>query len=272
MVFRDQESVSALDWGPIYAALIGAAAGLAGLFKGLKTYESEQKSKRKDVIFPLLEEFDKSKEMEYAKNILDGRNLNPEQGWKYPKGYYNRNDLAIILRDSKPTFGIDDLGEVAIRHSFDALLDFFCKLEYLLNINLVRVEEIEYFRYYLDIAAGEASIVKYVKYGKFPLEFKRLSPDVTVNDSNTKPEDKTPIFTKVEDQYLYDISKNEYLKPYMVGYNLGLSHTNLEEHELVKQRPPPFILGDSSTLELTDSGKEFISHRKSPTTNDPNLP
>jgi len=133
--------------------LIGAAAGLAGLFKGLKTYKSEQKSKRKDIIFPLIEEFDKSKEMEYAKNILDNRNLNPEQGWKYPLGYYNKYDLAIILRMNSE--GINDLGEVAIRHSFDALLDFFCKLEYLLNINLVNAEEIEYFKYYVDIAAGE---------------------------------------------------------------------------------------------------------------------
>lgn len=88
--------------------------------------------------------------MEYAKNILDGRNLNPEQGWKYPLGYYSKYDLAIILR-ADPN-GIDDLGEVAIRRSFDALLDFFCKLDYLLNINLVKVEEIEYFSYYVKLA------------------------------------------------------------------------------------------------------------------------
>ena len=139
--------------------------------------------------------------------------------------------------------------------------------EYLLNINLVNVEEIEYFKYYVDIAAGEAPIVKYVERNKFPLHFKRLSQGVIVNHSDTEPEHGTSVFTKIEDRYLHDISKKEHLKPYMVGYNLGLSPdqtisviSNLEKQELVKQRPPPLIEGDSSTLELTDKGKEFISH------------
>jgi hypothetical protein len=146
--------------------------------------------------------------MEYAKRILDSRNLIPEQGWKYPLGYYNKYNLAIILRPN-PQNGINDLGEVAIRHSVDAFLDFFCKLEYLLNINLVKAEEIEYFTYYVDIAAWDAPIVKYATRYKFPLHFDRLSPDVIINRSNTEPEHETHVFTKIEDQYLYDISKDE---------------------------------------------------------------
>ena len=72
----------------------------------------------------------------------------------------------------------------------------------------------------------------------------------------------TSMFTKNEDKYLHYLSKKEDPKPYMVGYNLGLSpdQTISVISNLEKQRPPPLIEGDSSTLELTDKGKEFISH------------
>ena len=83
----------------------------------------------KDVILPLIKELDESKEMMYAKNILYEYYIKPEQCWKYPDDYYNIRNLSLILRYHEPKVIIDP-GEAAIRKSFDALLDFFTKLEY----------------------------------------------------------------------------------------------------------------------------------------------
>jgi hypothetical protein len=158
-----------IDNTAIISTIIGAAAGLGGLFWGLYTYKKEQLLKRKDILFPLIKELDEeSKVIIYAKNILDDRNIKPEQGWKYPDDYYNIENLEIILRYHKPK-GIIDPGEVAIRRSFDALLDFFCKLEYLRKIKLIKAEEIEYFNYYIKKAADEPSVISYVRNYNFPL-------------------------------------------------------------------------------------------------------
>jgi hypothetical protein len=158
-----------IDNTAIISTIIGAAAGLGGLFWGLYTYKKEQLLKRKDILFPLIKELDEeSKEIRYAKNILDDRNIKPEQDWKNPDDYYNIENLEIILRYHKPK-GISDPGEVAIRRSFDALLDFFCKLEYLRKIKLIKAEEIEYFNYYIKKAADEPSVICYVRNYTFPL-------------------------------------------------------------------------------------------------------
>jgi hypothetical protein len=152
----------------IISTIIGAAAGLGGLFWGLYTYRKEPLLKRKDVLFPLIKELDESKEIMYAKKILDDINIKPEQCWIYPNDYYNKENLERILRYHEPK-GIIDPGEYAIRMSFDALLDFFCKLEYLRKIKLIKPEEIDYFKYYINKAAAEPSVIRYVSKYNFPL-------------------------------------------------------------------------------------------------------
>lgn len=262
------------DIASIIAAGIGAAAGLGGLSWGLYTYKGEQNSKRKGILFPLIEEFDKSKEMEFAKGILDGKNIKPKWDWKYPWGYYKKSNLSIILRNHKPD-GIDDLGEVAIRYSFDALLDFFCKLEYLLKIKLVKPEEVDYFTYYTKIAANEEPIRSYINYYDFPLGgllSKHLSrSNKDHNGEQARSNNPNPEIKDQRLQYLKEVTKSTIpIQPYLVGNKLGLTPdrteeiiTYLEEKGLIRRRPPSFQEGDSSKLEITDQGNEIISSGKS---------
>lgn len=160
------EKTDGLDVTTIISTSIAAVAGLAAFIWGMYTYRKEQHIKRKDIVFPLIEEFDRSPEMKYAKEILDDR---PVFGscWKYPNDYYHKQSLQLILRShDKP---ITDPGEDAIRRSFDSLLDFFCKLEYLLGIKLIKHEELYYFKYYIWKAADEQSVIDYMINYEFPL-------------------------------------------------------------------------------------------------------
>ena len=64
---------------------------------------------------------------------------------------------------------ITDIGEVAIRDSFDSLLLFFAKLEYLVKINHIRLKYIDYFMYYINRASNDKAIRRYIHYYDFPL-------------------------------------------------------------------------------------------------------
>jgi hypothetical protein len=68
--------------------------------------------------------------------------------------------------------GIINPKMIEIRESFDTLLDFFCKLEYLLSIGLLKYEELTYFKYYIDRAAENNSVVNYIRMYEFPLNGK----------------------------------------------------------------------------------------------------
>jgi hypothetical protein len=85
--------------------------------------------------------------------------------------YYNKKNLLLILRDHD-VIPIYDDGESAIRGSFDTLLDFFVKLEYLLSIKIIKKGEIEYFKYYIDKAADEPPVIEYINKYKFLLRGK----------------------------------------------------------------------------------------------------
>jgi hypothetical protein len=161
------EGTEGIDITTIISTSIAAVAGLAAFIWGMYTYRKEQHIKRKDIVFPLIEEFDRSPELKYAKEILDDR-IVFESCWKYPKDYYHKESLLLMLRShsDKP---ITDPGEDAIRRSFDSLLDFFCKLEYLLRIKLIKPEELYYFKYHITKAADEPSVIKYMKKYEFPL-------------------------------------------------------------------------------------------------------
>jgi hypothetical protein len=149
------------DITPIIAALIAGAVALAGFFWGLITYKKDQNLRRKDVIFPLINEFDESKNMKIAKYLLDDKKIERGPDWEWPDEFYRKQYLSIILRDHKEK-EIKDAGEFAIRESFDALLDFFLKLEYLLETEIIKQKEIIYFKYYLDKISDEKAVIKYI--------------------------------------------------------------------------------------------------------------
>lgn len=62
---------------------------------------------------------------------------------------YHKTTLDQILRPDQDDPVLDQ-GENAIRQSFDALLDFFGKLGYLISVGLMKENEVLYFGYYLN--------------------------------------------------------------------------------------------------------------------------
>lgn len=92
--------------------------------------------------------------------------------------YENPMDLSDILRNHEDR-DVTASDEIAIRMSFDSLLDFFVKLEYLLSLNLIKKTEMEYFDYYIKKTVENAAVVRYMKTYKFPLKGK-LNPSLNV--------------------------------------------------------------------------------------------
>ena len=95
--------------------------------------------------------------------------------------------FAVVKENEKLNLsygaGIINPKIIEIRKSFDGLLDFFCKLEYLLGIGLLKYEELSYFNYYIERAADNHSVVNYVRMYEFPLNGKlnrNLSISTTV--------------------------------------------------------------------------------------------
>jgi hypothetical protein len=153
--------------------LIAAIAGVTGLFWAVFQYRQGQIERRKTTLFELVEDFDSSDAIKPAKMILDDYYLNSQDGWQVKSDrYYGRENLKLILRDHK-TQPVSDPGEIAIRDSFDALLDFFSRLGYLMDIKLVKKKELTYFRYYIERAKTNPAVKQYTGIYEFPL-FQKL--------------------------------------------------------------------------------------------------
>jgi hypothetical protein len=154
-----------IDW-------ILASAGLAGLIWGIFTYKAAQATKRADTLLPLIEEFDDNKsEMFVAKEILDDKTIKAnalDDKTDDPTEYDIGNLDVYVLRydDDQHTF---TTSEEKIRKSFDSLLDFFCKLDYLLETKILRKHEIRYFDYYINRVVKINAVVNYAKAYQFPL-------------------------------------------------------------------------------------------------------
>jgi hypothetical protein len=158
---------------------------VVGTIFGLITYNKNQTLKRQEIILPLIKEFDEYESLRYAKLILDDFTLNPKQDPEKreyrnikSEGYYSKKNLSIILRYHRTTntTGIEsvdkpvyDQGEQDIRDSFSALLDFFGKLGYLLDIRAITKKEIRYFQYYIEKSKNNDAIIRYARLYEFQM-------------------------------------------------------------------------------------------------------
>lgn len=120
--------------------LLGIATFLIGFLiykKGIAEYRNSNKVKRAEFLEKLIQDFN-GDALKVAKYVLDDFEV---------KGRYGE-ELPVILRNHK-TKDINDKTEVEIRASFDMLLDFFIKLSYYRQNDLITREELIYFRYYI---------------------------------------------------------------------------------------------------------------------------
>jgi len=154
----------------LVGTLIPTAVGAAGLYNALKTYKDGQVLKRKDLIIPLIDEFDNSEDLFLAKAILDDFTCNiPPSGTKNQIlkdlfnmsqddfEYYKRSNLRKFLRYHRDPKAepVTDFKERAVRRSFDSMIYFFFKLQYLHRIGLLDKKELYYFKYYMNLAFQE---------------------------------------------------------------------------------------------------------------------
>jgi|SRR5919112_6715034 hypothetical protein len=142
--------------------------GIGGFIWGIFTYNKAQNVKKAEIIFPLIKEFDECRTMDYAKDILDEKIITIRSDhFPYTFTRYDQSDLKYLLRNHQE--GDIEEKESKVRKSFDSLLDFFCKLDYLLEIKLIEKREILYFRYYVDKVVNDVYVIKYIDIYKFPL-------------------------------------------------------------------------------------------------------
>jgi hypothetical protein len=183
--------------------LISAVVGVITLYQAVNTYKENQIAKRKDIIFPLIDEFDNSEDLFLAKAILDDFtcNIPPFKStnefllkfWNMSTEdfqYYNKYNLKNFLRvhwDPKVE-RITDTRERAIRRSFDVMIYFFFKLQYLYSIGILKENELYYFRFYFNLLINHTndSVIKYINdYGlQLDMEFVNLVLDI--NNKNFK--------------------------------------------------------------------------------------
>jgi hypothetical protein len=158
-----------------------AAAGILTAIVGVNAFRQSQVLKKKDImkdiIIPLIQDYEKP-ELSKAKQILDGSEIKGESSDRYPNRTYDKNKLSVILRDTRisPVPPIN-VTEDEIRRSFDALLYFLIKLEYLLFVGVLTDDETMYFQFFIKKAAAEPSVINYAKMKDFHFSG-RLDPSL----------------------------------------------------------------------------------------------
>jgi hypothetical protein len=173
----------------ILSVLIPSASVIFTVMMALSQYKESQRLRqqelnlqRQKMLFDLTNEIDSSENSEkmfLAKAILDNLSCNiPSYDEKWGKSnketfefyltHYDQLDLNHILRDHYPQ-PIIDPKERAIRQSFDVLLDYFCRIEYMYKTQIITDKELDYFRYYILKIKDNTAVMKYVERYNFPL-------------------------------------------------------------------------------------------------------
>ncbi len=159
---------------------VAAATALTGIRTAIKSHKENEATRKKDtmkdIILPLIDEFDKSDEaIRFAKNILDDIPIPSTQSKGHQ--FYDRKKLLDALKDHKTSIKEWEEGDDIVRHSFDRFLDFLTKLEYMHSVGLLDNTSLNYFRYYIDKAGDNIAVINYLRIYKFPL-YGKLHPNL----------------------------------------------------------------------------------------------
>ncbi len=149
--------------------------------------------KRQEILSQLISEFESSEKMFLAKAILDDFTCNivdidvrdKDTSWwlnqlilednqkAQDEKVFHECALKKALRYHKdPTKDkVTDEREIAVRASFDALIKFFRKLEYLHSIDLLKEKELKYFYYYYYLVAKNKDVQNYISAYGLALDF-----------------------------------------------------------------------------------------------------
>jgi hypothetical protein len=170
-----------IDYTNIIAAA-AAAPAIFGVLWGVYQYTKGQTTTRQKVLFKAIKEFNESKEMQIAKDVLSyGYVRRPKEKKKendqhqYILTYYSKTNLETILRSPKKDTTMDyvtDPAEIDIRNSFDSLIVFLGKIGYLLGVRAITLDETLYFQYYIHKTHKDKefqAVQEYIDNYDFPL-------------------------------------------------------------------------------------------------------
>jgi hypothetical protein len=142
-----------------------AVAGGAAITAVLTYWYNKKKDRLTQIIMPILKEYNELSDSEIAIDILDDYPYEFDQV-DDPQAYYlyggeiYKKDLPLVLRDDKwiDTSPVED----KVVKSFDALLYFFAELEYVVQIGLVKHEDLKLFSYELEKVIKQPAILNFV--------------------------------------------------------------------------------------------------------------
>lgn len=163
---------------PTLIAAVAAAAALGGVFWGIYQYRQGQAAKRQEVLFLLVKDFNESKDLNLAKEILGYDHLRKTEetkDWQHidEPHYYSVDKLGEILKSDKERSELSSAPanpeELAIRYSFDNFIVFLGKIGYSLKVGAIKRHEILFFKYYIDKAKENPAVEHYTTANEFPL-------------------------------------------------------------------------------------------------------
>lgn len=144
---------------------VGAAAGgFILFFKGFFEYRKANRVKRAEFLDKMISDFNLP-DKKTAVQVLDDFGY---QGAQFPQ-----NHISIYLRDHRQQ-PIANVDEVAVRASFDSLLDFLTRLSYYLQNDLISERELIYFRYYLVKVRDNPAVRNYIRLYFYERDFDAL--------------------------------------------------------------------------------------------------
>lgn len=122
--------------------IVSTMIGISGGLFGYVTFRKNEKLKRQEIIFPLIEEFEKKRAILYARELIDGVpiTLNPSDiQFDIPIKLDSKNLKKYYSTDlSKLTGSVyDDDDVILMKIIMDSLLNFFGKLGYLIDNKLI---------------------------------------------------------------------------------------------------------------------------------------
>lgn len=126
----------------------------------------------------MIKEFGEKENLYYAKQLIDGVSVEAEPQKGAPKKTYTYQDLDLLHRAWSP-FNDDEL---FMRIIIDDFFNFFGKIGYLLDNEVITKKEISYFLWYIEKVVQIEAIMTYAKmcgyelFGVF-LDKIRMLPD-----------------------------------------------------------------------------------------------
>jgi hypothetical protein len=157
--------------GGVFAALTA--------FKGILEYTKANKVKTVELLNALIKEFN-HKNLGKAKRLLDDfvicepndEDIEVKGNLAYQNSKFHKSNFETILRDHNQTPIENDKVLIQIRASFDSLLDFFTKVEYLMSLGLISKSEFFFFKYYLDKMLNDNNVLNYCQIYDFKAIFR----------------------------------------------------------------------------------------------------